>query len=118
MSDYTAGKAWKQEKRLRIMEAGFELFSQRGIELVTMPNVAEASGVSRATLFRYFPSKLELVIAIGTWKWEEYIRWHSALLTPEELAQMTGAERLKFFLDSFLDSVIYIIRNFHSYQFL
>lgn len=103
MSDYTAGKAWKQEKYLHILDAGFKLFSERGIELVTMPEIAEASGVSRATLFRYFPSKLELVVAIGTRKWEEYINWHDSTRTPEEFAQSTAADRLRFFLDSFLD---------------
>ena len=70
MRDYVAGKAWKQEKYKRMLEAGFNLFSERGIEQVTMPEVAQASSVGRATLFRYFPSKMELVIAIGVWKWE------------------------------------------------
>ena len=103
MGDYVAGKAWKQEKHQRIMEAGFGLFSQRGIEQVAMPEVAEASGVSRMTLFRYFPSKAELVIAIGAWKWHEFISWYGFTVTPEKLAQMTGAEYIRFFLDSFLE---------------
>ena len=103
MGDYVAGKAWKQEKHQRILEAGFSLFSQRGIEQVTMPEVAQASGVSRMTLFRYFPSKTELVIAIGAWKWEDFISWYGVTVTPEKLAQMTGAEYIRFFLDSFLE---------------
>ena len=103
MIDYVAGKVWKQEKYQHILEEGFRLFSERGIELVTMPEVAAASGLSRATLFRYFPSKLELVIAIGTWKWEEYIDWHNTLLSPEKMETITGAEWLRFFLDAFLD---------------
>ena len=64
MSDYVAGKAWKQEKYDRILEAGYTLFSERGIDLVTMTEVANASGVGRMKAFRYFPSKTELVIAI------------------------------------------------------
>lgn len=86
-----------------MLEAGFNLFSERGIEQVTMPEVAQASSVGRATLFRYFPSKMELVIAIGVWKWEEYIDWNNSVISPEEKAQMTGAERLRLFLDSFVD---------------
>ena len=121
MSDYVAGKAWKQEKYQRILEAGFKLFSERGIELVTMPEVAEASGIGRATLFRYFPSKPDLVIAIGAWKWEEYIQWHNSLLSSEKMKRMTGAEYLRFFLDSFLDlyrnhqDILRYNYNFNSY---
>lgn len=103
MDDYTMGKPWKIEKRQFIMESAFRLFAERGIEPVTVIDIAKASGVGKVTLFRYFPSKLDLVIAIATWKWEEYINWHNSLHSPEEIAQMTGAERLRFFLDAFLD---------------
>ena len=61
-----------EEKRQRILNAGFELFSTHPIESVTMPEVAEKSGVGRATLYRYYSSKTELVIAIGSWKWADF----------------------------------------------
>lgn len=103
VGNYADGKPWKQEKYQRILEAGFRLFSERGIEQVTMPEVAAASNVGRATLFRYFPSKPELVIAIGTWKWEEYLRWQEQSISPEQLRRMTGAERLRAYLDAFVN---------------
>ena len=43
MADYVAGKAWKQEKYLRILEAGFTLFAENGIENVTMSEIADIS---------------------------------------------------------------------------
>ena len=103
MNDYIAGKAWKQEKAQHIIEAGFTLFSERGIDLVFLPEIAEAGKVSKATLFRYFPTKTDLVIAIATWKWKEYIDWHNNLLKAEDFEKLTGAEYLKFFIDSFLE---------------
>lgn len=39
------------------------LFEQRGFDAVTMDEIAEASSVSRRTLFRLFPSKSDLVWA-------------------------------------------------------
>lgn len=103
MKDYTAGKSWKIEKQQHILETAYELFSEKGIIPVTITDIAEASGVGRATVFRYFITKLDLVVAISTWKWEEYIKTHDAFVTPEEMASMTGAEYLRFFLDAFLD---------------
>ncbi|GAA1775526.1 TetR family transcriptional regulator [Agromyces lapidis] len=37
------------------------LFDERGFDEVTMAEVADAAGVSRRTLFRYYPSKPDLV---------------------------------------------------------
>lgn len=97
------GKPWKIEKQRHIMETAYRLFSEKGIAPVTIVEIAKASGIGKATLFRYYPSKLDLVIAIATWKWEEYIDLRVFLLPPEEKANITGAEWLHFFLDSFLD---------------
>jgi AcrR family transcriptional regulator len=103
LGDYTQGKAWKMAKYQHILEVAFLLFSERGIEPVTMPEVAKASGVGRATLYRYFETKLDLVLAIGTWTWEKYITMHNTSIPKEEMDLMTGAQRLRFYLDSFLD---------------
>ena len=103
MNDYTAGKDWKLDRERHILESAFRLFSEKGIESVTMPEVAKASGVGRATLYRYFASKLDLVVAIGTWKWNEYIAHHDAFVPLETHESMTGAQYLRFYLDSFLD---------------
>ena len=37
-----------------------------------MGEIAKEAGIGRATLFRYFPGKLELVIAVNTKEWKEY----------------------------------------------
>ncbi len=103
MNDYTAGKSWKIERQQKIIETGFRLFSERGIETVTLPEIAKESGVGHATLYRYFNTKLDLVIAISAWSWEKYITEYNASIPQEELLQMTGAEYLRFYLDSFID---------------
>lgn len=121
MNDYPSGKAWKLAKEQHILETAFQLFSENGIESVTMPEVAKASGVGRATLYRYFASKLDLVVAIGTWKWNEYIAHHDAFVPLETHESMTGAQYLRFYLDSFLDlyrnhrDILRFNYNFNSY---
>ena len=121
MNDYPSGKPWKLAKERHILETAFRLFSERGIEPVTMPEVAKTCGISRATLYRYFASKLDLVVAIGTWKWNEYIAHHDASVPLETHESMTGAQYLRFYLDSFLDlyrnhrDILRFNYNFNSY---
>ena len=90
-------------KKVRIIEEGFRLFAEKGINNVTIPQIAAASGVSRAAFFLYFPSKLDLVIAIGARKWGEYISANYDRLSPEEQERMSGAQHLRWYMDSFLD---------------
>ena len=47
----------------RIIEASYPLFSRRAVRDVAMDEVVAASGVAKATLYRHFPRKDDLVIA-------------------------------------------------------
>jgi AcrR family transcriptional regulator len=49
--------------RDRILESAYQLFSTRGIRAVGIDEVIERAAVAKATLYRHFPSKDELVLA-------------------------------------------------------
>ena len=49
--------------RERILESAYELFSRRGIRAVGIDEVIERAAVAKATLYRHFASKDELVLA-------------------------------------------------------
>jgi len=51
------------EARERILRTAYDLFSQRGIRGVGVDEVIRRSGVAKATLYRHFPSKDDLVLA-------------------------------------------------------
>ncbi|MFH9614612.1 TetR family transcriptional regulator [Streptomyces pratensis] len=55
----------RQEARRRgILRAGAQLAGRGGFEAVQMREVADAAGVALGTLYRYFPSKVHLLVAI------------------------------------------------------
>lgn len=56
-------------RREQLMEAGFRLFSQYGIENVSLQRVADAAKVGVATLYNYYQTKVKLVIAISGKIW-------------------------------------------------
>ncbi|MGE5379478.1 MAG: TetR/AcrR family transcriptional regulator [Methylocystaceae bacterium] len=49
--------------RERILHAYMELASQQGLDRMTMDEVATRAGVSKRTLYRYFPAKEALLLA-------------------------------------------------------
>ena len=53
----------KPSARERILEAAYQLFARRGIRYVGVDEVIDRAGVAKATLYRHFSSKDDLVIA-------------------------------------------------------
>ncbi|WP_283134081.1 TetR family transcriptional regulator [Rhizohabitans arisaemae] len=54
----------QRQRRKRIVAAAAALASRGGVEAMQMRTVAERSGVALGTLYRYFPSKMDLVVAV------------------------------------------------------
>ncbi|WP_225726417.1 MULTISPECIES: TetR/AcrR family transcriptional regulator [unclassified Nocardia] len=52
------------ERRRLLVAAGTRLFAERSYDAVLMDDVAAAAEVSRALLYRHFPSKRDLFIAV------------------------------------------------------
>ncbi len=51
----------KQATRKRLEDTSLRLFAEQGFERTTVDDLAAASGVGRRTIFRYFPSKKDIV---------------------------------------------------------
>lgn len=56
------GSAAQRERRERILDATIALASEGGFDAVQMRAVAERSDVALGTLYRYFPSKIHLLV--------------------------------------------------------
>jgi AcrR family transcriptional regulator len=50
--------------RERILSTAYDLFTRRGVRAVGTDEVVERAGVAKATLYRHFPSKNDLVLAV------------------------------------------------------
>ncbi len=62
MRDPAADAAEMAKRRELLIETGFRLFARQTIESVKLQDIATASGVGIATLYRYFETKQNLVI--------------------------------------------------------
>ena len=57
------GSAAQRDRRRRILDATVALASQGGFDAVQMRAVAEQADVALGTLYRYFPSKIHLLVS-------------------------------------------------------
>jgi len=48
----------------KVLNAAIELFAERGIDATSMDAVAEASGVSKATIYKHWPDKDSLALEV------------------------------------------------------
>lgn len=50
-------------RRERIARAAFELFARNGLDAISAQDIARAAFVSRTNLYRYYPSKVHMLLA-------------------------------------------------------
>jgi len=108
-------------RRELMLQTGFRLFAEKGIEMVSMQEVAEECGLGIATLYRYFSTKQDFVIAIGTKKWADYFEEVEAEFARRGGDLMNAAEELDFYLNSYIllyrehPDVLRFNQNFNGY---
>lgn len=88
------GSAAQRDRRKRILDATYELATAGGFDAVQMRSVAEQADVALGTLYRYFPSKIHLLVsALGRQFEETAVR-----LNEREIPGDTQAERVLYVL--------------------
>ena len=86
-------------RKEQLMKAGFELFSQHGIENVSLQKVADPADVGVATMYKYYQTKVKLVVAISGKIWGNL--WNQILEQNGQafFEKFTAYEYIEFYLD-------------------
>lgn len=91
--------------RAAVLDAAARLFAERGVEAVTMDQVATAAGVGKGTLFRRFGDKAGLAAALLDAR--ERVLQQAILEGPPPLGPgAPNAERAVAFVDAYLDHLL------------
>lgn len=61
----TADPELAERRRTQILEAALQCFRRRGFHLTTMNEICAAAGLSAGALYRYYPAKTDLILAIA-----------------------------------------------------
>jgi len=85
------GSAAQRDRRKRILDATYVLAREGGFDAVQMRSVADAADVALGTLYRYFPSKIHLLVsALG----REFERNEHLIRALESIPGESSADRV------------------------
>lgn len=90
--------------REKLLKVSRRLFTKNGYDKTTMDDIAEKAGVSKATVYNYFPNKESLLI--GTVN--EVLDQEAAFVTEEEYSSLSGKKKL----DTMLTFLVNCIRKY------
>lgn len=94
-------------QRERILESAFRLFVERGVQAVGMAEIAEDTGLRRNSLYRYFSSRDDIVVALFERDQPDYAERSEAILNQDRPA----LERLLAWAD---DQISYAVEPAHA----
>ncbi len=99
----------KLAKRLKMIDAAYTLFLEKGVNITAIDEVVKAAGVAKGTFYLYFKDKYDLLDQIVLSKSEGVIRGAiGELQQKRESVQMSIAEQIIFFTDRIIE---YMERN-------
>lgn len=92
----------KEKRKEEVIEAAVKVLKEKGIEKSKMTDIAEKAEVGVASVYRYFKTKPELVIAAGTEFWREEIDSLFHNLNSLDFNELNGLEKVNRILNVFL----------------
>jgi AcrR family transcriptional regulator len=82
--------------RERLLVAAAAGFHETGIQATGVDSIIEAAGVAKATFYRHFPSKDDLVVA---WLLDPRTRWHEGVRSQVEATTTDPNDRILLFFE-------------------
>jgi AcrR family transcriptional regulator len=85
-----------EERRSQIIDAAIQVFSKLGFDAARMDDIVSASGLSKGTLYWYYKSKDEIILAILGYLFKQELKDMEALIT----AEGSASDRLMAFAET------------------
>lgn len=91
-----------QARRESMIQAAFQLFCDRGIERVSLAEIARKAQVGENTIYRYFENKDKLVLEAFVKLWDTIMRNVGRLVEDiPDYGAMTGLAQMRAWIDTF-----------------
>lgn len=91
------GELRKKNKEIVVRKA-LGCFIEQGIDKTKVSEIAEKSGLTERSIFRYFDTKADLVLAASYLYWNLVLEYIDQQLPAEDREEMTGLEEIRHLL--------------------
>ncbi len=91
MDDISLRARKRQNRNAEIISIAERLFSEAGYDAISMDQVAGACGITKRTLYQYFPAKEDLYLAVTLKSFREMYRYLESAVDESQ----SGGERLR-----------------------
>ena len=89
----------RDQNRRMVTDAALELFLEKGVDSVTTREVAEKSGLTERSVYRYFYSRSDLVLATTFLFWDQMRSRVESLAKDSGYQRMSGIEQISLLFD-------------------
>lgn len=95
----------RDDRRQQVLQLAEELFARGGFHHVSMDDIAEQAGVSKPVLYRHFPSKLDLYLAVVDRRGEALVEAVGTELARAEAAEGPGGDIVRAIIGAYVGFV-------------
>ena len=88
-----------------VTEKALECFINNGIANTKVSEIAKVSRLTERSIYRYFPTKTDLVIAAAFCYWERAKEYIKCELESQDYQHLTGIEQISIILKSYADII-------------
>ncbi len=91
-----------RERNIQLVtEKALDCFVEHGIEHTRVSDIAKAAGLTERSVFRYFPTKNDIVIAAALCYWARAKDYIASQMVEHSGDAMTGIEQIELILQSY-----------------
>lgn len=87
------------KRKKRILRAGFRLIAKKGIEAVSIQEIADEAEVGVATMYKYYQNKPNLVVNISAFVWQDFIQACEKEVSQKDREKLNAYELIAYYAD-------------------
>jgi AcrR family transcriptional regulator len=91
----------KEKRKEEVIVSAIEIIKKNGIDNTKIKDIAEKAEVGVASVYRYFKTKTDIVIATAIWIWEKEISLLKGQFYEKTYMELNGAKKVRRILSVF-----------------
>jgi len=100
-----------EDRRNQILDAAIEVFGNKGLDVATVDDIAQAAGISKGTIYLYFKSKDEIFDSILAER--SSIPYVADIFSPGKMSPETAELPLQLFLEQVGIQFLSMMEDYH-----